>query len=61
MQHLPAGIDKEDVKLCFVMNDVFSTLNNGNKADCGKGTDFPTGAMDFDLFKKMFFNHLYIV
>jgi hypothetical protein len=29
MQHLSFGINKEDVKMCFVQNNLFSTMNNG--------------------------------
>lgn len=40
MQHLPDQIDAEDVKVCFVMNNLFSTSNNSHKLEDGKGTLF---------------------
>ena len=58
MQHLPDQIDAEDVKLCFVMNNLFSENICQTSYD-GKGP--PSGTMNFDLFKKVFFNHLYLV
>jgi len=61
MHALPYGIDKEDVKMCFVQNNLFGVYSGGQVSSDGAFNSIPTCTMDFDLFKKTFFNHLYLI
>ena len=47
---------REDVKLFFRMNNMFSEHNHHKTKD-----KIPANSMNFDHFKKSFFPHLYLV
>jgi len=61
MKHLPFGINNEDVKMCFKQNNLFGAFSGGQLSSDGNFAEIPTCTMDFDLFKKTFFNHLYLI
>lgn len=55
---LSNGITKDDVKLMFDVGNMFPARQD---TVVGDGFEIPSGSISFDMFKKMFFPHLYLV
>lgn len=52
------SVSKEHVQLMFQISNIFPARRDTEQGD---GFKIPSGTLSFDMFKKMFFPHLYLV